>query len=402
MSFEDWEEVRLGDVLFKIIGGGTPSKNKKDYWNGNIYWCSVKDMIDGKYHLNKTQDKITKKGLENSASNLILKNTLIIATRMGLGRAFISGSDMAINQDLKALVPNEKITMEFLLWTIILNSSKLENLGTGATVKGIRLEILRSLKINLPPLKTQKKIAKILSNYDDLIENNLQQIKLLEEKARLTYQEWFLRFRIDGVKLEIDDESGLPFGWERKKITNIANINEKSISKKTAPKEIKYIDIASTETGYFQEPEKILFENAPSRARRILRYGDIIFSTVRPNRKTYSLILDNDNTLIASTGFVVLSPIEIINYAFIYLSISNQKFIDSVVAVATGATYPAINQKDFEKLKIVIPKKFILEKFSKLAIPMLELKNNLLNQNQNLKEARDILLPRLMTGIIEV
>ena len=85
--------VPLGDVLEKIIGGGTPSKENKSYWNGSIPWCSVKDMKEGSYRIKKTEDFITERGLENSASNLIPKNTIITSTRMGLGRAFLSGVD---------------------------------------------------------------------------------------------------------------------------------------------------------------------------------------------------------------------------------------------------------------------------------------------------------------------
>ena len=92
-------------------------------------------------------------------------------------------------------------------------------------------------KINLPPLPTQKKIAKILSNYDDLIENNLKRIKLLEESARLTYEEWFLRFRIDGKKLDIDPESGLPFGWEVRKISDFVDTASGGTPSRRKPEE---------------------------------------------------------------------------------------------------------------------------------------------------------------------
>ncbi|WP_177428524.1 restriction endonuclease subunit S, partial [Candidatus Venteria ishoeyi] len=85
--------------------------------------------------------------------------------------------------------------------------------SSGTAIINISQGSLKYIKIYLPPLPTQKKIAKILSNYDDLIENNLKRIKLLEESARLTYEEWFLRFRIDGVKLDIDSETGFPYGW---------------------------------------------------------------------------------------------------------------------------------------------------------------------------------------------
>ena len=111
-----------------------------DYWDGKT-WCTVKDMTDELYRLSQTEDKITLKGLKNSSSNLIKKNTVITSTRMGLGKVFINDVDMAINQDLKALIPNSKITNDYLLRTIKLYSDYLNTLGNGATVKGITLDI---------------------------------------------------------------------------------------------------------------------------------------------------------------------------------------------------------------------------------------------------------------------
>jgi len=131
-----FNKAKLGDVLSEIIGGGTPSKAKPEYWNGNIPWASVKDLSDNKFHLDSTEDYITEEGLKNSASNLVKKDTIILPTRMGLGRVVKSKIDLAINQDLKAIIPNEKITNDFLLWIIVSVASKLQKLGTGSTVAG--------------------------------------------------------------------------------------------------------------------------------------------------------------------------------------------------------------------------------------------------------------------------
>jgi type I restriction enzyme S subunit len=229
---EGWKEVVLGDVLFKIVGGGTPSKAIDSYWNGDVYWCSVKDMTEESKYLYSTEDTITFEGLKNSSSNLIKRGTVVTATRMGLGRAFISGVDMAINQDLKALYPNEKIDNIFLLYTILFNKDVIEALGSGATVKGIKLETLKSIKFLLPPLETQRKIAKILSNYDDLIENNLKRIKILEEMAQQTYEEWFVRMRFPGYETAtINETTGLPEGWERDLVGNQLDITSTGVNK---------------------------------------------------------------------------------------------------------------------------------------------------------------------------
>ena len=231
-----WENIKLGDVLEKIIGGGTPSKEVPDYWDGDIPWATVKDMVEGAYQLSDTVDHITELGLQKSSANLIPKNTVIISTRMGLGRCFRNKAEMAINQDLKALFPSDSLLSEYLLWLMVYLGPSIEHMGTGTTVKGIRLENLRDLHVKLPPIKTQNKIASILSAYDDLIENNNKRIKILEEMAQSIYQEWFINFRFPGhekVRMVESELGMIPEGWEVVKIGNIlTNIKNRPKIKK--------------------------------------------------------------------------------------------------------------------------------------------------------------------------
>ena len=91
----EWQDVKIKDVLDKIIGGGTPSMEIPAYWDGDIFWCSVKDMSSDRFKLSETKDKITSEGLKNSSTNLIPKNTVITSTRMGLGKAFINEVDIS-------------------------------------------------------------------------------------------------------------------------------------------------------------------------------------------------------------------------------------------------------------------------------------------------------------------
>lgn len=284
-----------------------------------------------------------------------------------------------------------------------IGQKEIQNNLIGSSQKALTIDSLKKIKIVLPPLPTQQKIAAILSAYDDLIENNLKRIKLLEEMAQITYEEWFVRMRFPGYEsVPIDPTTGLPEGWEVQAISTICDVNKTSISTRNAPEKIRYIDISSAETGSYSFPQEMAFSVAPSRARRRVAFGDTIFSTVRPNRRVYSLILEDDPLLVASTGFAVLTPHQHHNFPFIYLTIDQQSFTDAAVAVAGGAAYPAVNQTDFERIKIMIPTAELMKKFSDICAPNFILKSQLLRENMLLKEARDILLPRLMTGVIDV
>jgi len=180
---DEWEIVSLGQIT-KIVGGGTPSRDIEEYWkNGTIPWVTVKDLHDGLL-IKESEEYITEKGLQSSATNLIEANNIITSTRMGIGRFYINEVDVTINQDMKALFAKDNIDKQFFLWSLLLFGKKLEVLGTGTTVKGILLEDLKSLKLILPSMTEQKQIAKILTTQDKKIateETNLAKLGELKK-----------------------------------------------------------------------------------------------------------------------------------------------------------------------------------------------------------------------------
>lgn len=166
---DSWEWVRLGDVLLDTIGGGTPSKNNSKFWNGEIPWISVKDVHKYEYEIYKTKDFITKLGLENSSTNMIEANTLIVVTRMAVGRIAINKINACINQDLRALITSKYFYKKYLLYIY----SNLTFETSGITVKGITISKLLNTIIPLPPLIEQKKIVqRIMRLFTRLRGNN--------------------------------------------------------------------------------------------------------------------------------------------------------------------------------------------------------------------------------------
>ncbi|HCM6447022.1 TPA: restriction endonuclease subunit S [Klebsiella pneumoniae] len=157
---EGWVKSELDNILLTIIGGGTPSKAIPEYYQGDIPWMSVKDM--NKHTLTDTIDHITNDAVENSSTNIIPAGTPIIATRMSLGKIVTASFDSAINQDLKALFLSSGVERYFFIHWYRSQAQLIESLGTGTTVKGIRLEVLKALSINLPPFFEQKIIAEKL------------------------------------------------------------------------------------------------------------------------------------------------------------------------------------------------------------------------------------------------
>ena len=173
-----WVSVKLGEILVDIIGGGTPSRNNPDYWEGDIPWFTVKDMRTRRPP--DSIDHISEAAVRESATNIIPADTVIIATRIGLGKVIRAPFKAAINQDLKALILPEDVSKGYVEYWILSISNYLESIGSGTTVKGIRLEQVRSLPFPLAPINEQKRIVaeieKQFSRLDEAVEN-LQRVK---------------------------------------------------------------------------------------------------------------------------------------------------------------------------------------------------------------------------------
>jgi type I restriction enzyme S subunit len=306
------------------------------------------------------------------------------------------------NLSIVVLANRLKVDKMYLFYH--LSSTKLWNLRTGSAQAQITISNLSEHTIKLPPLDIQKKIAVILSVYDDLIESNIRRIAILEEMARLIYREWFVNFRFPGhekVKLVDSPLGKIPQGWEVKKLGDICSVNNNSVRNLDSFSEIVYLDISSVTKGEVTEMKVISTDEAPGRARRRTNNGDTIWSTVRPNRMSYALILEPPDNLIASTGFAVLSP-KNNRIAFTYLSTTNDEYVSYLTSRAKGSAYPAVTGSDFVESNIVVPKQEILDKFESQLQPLLYLVANLRKQSTNLRQTRDLLLPRLISGEIDV
>ena len=279
------------------------------------------------------------------------------------------------------------------------------SVSNGATVHHLNVQDIRNLPLPpLPPLDEQRRIASILSAYDDLIENNTRRIAILEEMARRIYEEWFVHFRFPGherVRM-VDSELGsLPAGWRWVKLKEVAHVNRKSIKRDREPEQIVYVDISSVATGSINKKEAMAYEAAPGRARRIVADGDVIWACVRPNRKSFSLVLDPEPNLIVSTGFAVLSAVAV-PWTFLYQAVTTEDFVAYLTNHAKGAAYPAVGAEDFKNAEFVLPDDATLRTFNDAAEPMARLISTLQRNNTNLRTTRDLLLPRLISGELDV
>lgn len=274
----------------------------------------------------------------------------------------------------------------------------------GATMASLNQKILERIELPIPPLPVQRRIAGILSAYDELIENSQRRIAILESMARALYREWFVHFRFPGHESvpRVPSLLGeIPEGWEVRKLADVAEVNRAQINARTAPEELHYIDISSVSPGQIDSTTTYTFADAPGRARRIVRHGDVLWSCVRPNRRSHAQVMHPVLNTIASTGFAVLTATKV-PFPFLYFATTTDDFVAFLINNATGAAYPAVTATTFEKADLFVPPAPLLKAFGDVTIPMAEQIHTLQRQIQTLRRTRDLLLPRLLSGQIDV
>ena len=191
---KEWRVIKLDDLSLNLIGGGTPSTSNPAFWDGTIPWMT--SAYINRRLVTKGQRNITEEGLKNSATNLIPKENLLITTRVGIGKVAINVIDMAISQDLTGIIVDKtKSTPDFLYWFFISIENKLKGLAQGSTIKGILREELGRLKVTLPSLSEQQKIAEILTTVDLKIEIEEKRKERLER-----IKKWLMEELLTGKK----------------------------------------------------------------------------------------------------------------------------------------------------------------------------------------------------------
>jgi type I restriction enzyme S subunit len=385
------EKQKLKDVCVRITKGTTPSTYGFPFVESGINYVKAESILEGGGILPTTFafiDELTHEYLKRSI--LCDKDILISIAGAKLGKCgFLTEQYLPANTNQAVgivRVDQNNADPKFVYYNFVNGHTYqvINSLNSQAAQPNLNLGQLGELEFRFPPLPTQRKIASILSAYDDLIENNLKRIKLLEKKAFLKYKGIVRSEKLKRIRLG-----------------DVATVNYASLKANSNIDKILYVDIASVSTGSIDSKTQYDIKDAPGRAKRIVKHEDIIWSCVRPNRKSYSFVWRPEENLIASTGFAVISA-EKIPSTFLFQAITASEFVNYLENHAKGATYPAVTASDFEEAFINIPSKVLMEEYHKEVYPCFELKNILQKQNTKLREARDILLPKLMNGQIEV
>lgn len=283
----------------------------------------------------------------------------------------------------------------FVYYSLKINEKYIKLFSTGAAAQTITKEMVKRLEITLPDLFKQQKIVSIISNYNDLIEINNRRKQLLEEITRLIFHEWFVYFRFPGNK-KVKIINGIPEGWEKTDINKIAIHVKKSysINDENLPlvdlARIQSKTLAITEVGSSPDLEtsRIIFEK-----------DDILFSSIRPY--LHKVVLAPFKGITNVSVFVIRAK-KLTLRAFLTILLSSNYAIQYANQHSTGTKMPVVKWDSISKMSIIIPPENIMNKFQNMVGSMLEKIQLYYFQNQKLTQARDLLLPKLMSGAIKV
>ena len=199
----------------------------------------------------------------------------------------------------------------------------------------------------------------------------------------------------------MDSELGdIPVGWQIGALSDVCKLNPGAWSARKHPDVLEYIDLSNVKSGNIEEATSYLWEDSPSRARRVLHCGDTIVGTVRPGNRSFALIATNGLT--GSTGFAVLRPCQMHHREYVYLAATADDAIERLAHLADGAAYPAIRPDVVTDAEVVVPDDEILRRFSAITAPMFEQMAVCQKEASVLSSLRDTLLPRLISGKLRV
>jgi len=336
---------------------------------------------------------------------------LILAREAPIGNVAIISKNLQVclGQRTVLIRPDKsKVDPNYLVYLLLGDEvqGRILSVSNGATVHHLNMADIRNLRLPpLPPLPIQHKIASILSDYDDLIENNTRHIAILEELAQSLYREWFVHFRFPGheKKRLVESELGLiPKGWEVVRFTDMADILSGGTPRTTISEywngPIPFFTPRDAPSSFYvTETEKSITQIGLRACNSKLYPKNTVFITARG---TVGKVVLSAVDMAMNQSCYALQGLDGIDQFTIFLSISN--CIDQLKQNAHGAVFDTIIVDTFRMLQVVKPPLALTNAFRSLVSPVFELVLNLLNKNTNLRQTRDLLLPKLISGEVDV
>ena len=395
----EWKEVRLGDVCTRVCSGGTPKSTNLSYYGGKIPWLNTKEIDFNRIYF--TEKTITDSGLNNSSAKWIVPNTVTVAMYGATaGKSCIVKVPMITNQACCNLTINDEVAdYEFVYYSLKNDYTTLASLANGGAQQNLNAQIIKDYVLKMPSLADQRRIASILSSLDRKIELNNKINADLEEMAQAIFKNWFVDFEPFKDGKFVDSELGMiPEGW---KVGTLGDITKNKSAKVKERNDVKVLSPVTTGELVLSEEyfTKQVFSSSIAKYK-IVNKGDFAYNPARVNIGSLGRNeFDFDGCV--SPVYVVFSVLDgYENYFDLFRK--TDFFKDSVASLAIGGVRQSLSYDDLSSIEVIIPSENAVEEFNNLYNQMKKtIKANKLEISR-LSTLRDTLLPRLMSGELEV
>jgi type I restriction enzyme S subunit len=383
----DWDISSIYNLV-DILGGGTPSTQNIDYWNGNIPWLSVTDFNNGHRRVFDTEKKITEKGLSESNTQILKMGQVIISARGTVGVIAQVGRDMAFNQSCYGIIGKNGISNDFVYYLLKNYISDFKQKSHGAVFDTITRDTFKNIEVAIPTERERDQISEILSSLDDKIELNRKINFNLEKLGSFLFKEWFIDVdnqQIGKVSDLIRVESGFPF--------HSSMFDENG--------DYKLVTIKNVQDGFFVPECTDSLSEIPSKVPTHCRLnnGDILLSLTGNVGRVCFVYGEN---YLLNQRVANLVPIDENNRAFTYFLFRQKDFQNTLIGISRGTAQQNLSPIETKSLEIPIPSQDMLDRFADVANPIFQKLVENYNEIKNLSTLRDLLLPRLMNGKIRV
>ena len=403
-----WQVKRLNSIILDIIDyrGKTPKKLGGSWSESGIIALSAMNVKQGELvKLKKAKfvnDELYRKWMKSE----VAKGDILMTSEAPLGETYLvpDNRKICLSQRLFCIRANPNLILpEFLFYffNTPISRKQIDLKATGTTVLGIRQPDLREIPVIIPPLPTQRKIATILSAYDNLIENNTRRIKILEDMAQTLYQERFVHFRFPGhenVPMVESPLGPIPHGWKVGKLGDLAESVRRNVKPSDIDQETPYFGLAHLPRKSIALADWDSVDSINS-VKLVFKKGEILFGKIRPYfHKVGVAPLDG----ICSSDAIVIRPKRNEYFAIILACVSSEQFIAYATTTSQGSKMPRSDWNVLVKYPILIPTDQITQCFSNFTCDVVDKIQNLIFQNRNLRQTRDLLIPKLISGEIDV
>lgn len=405
MSSNEWRKIKLGDSLDALIDyrGKTPKKTLK-----GIPLITAKIVKNG--FIEDPNEFIAVEDYESWMTRGIPKiGDVVLTVEAPLGEvAQINSTNIALAQRIITLRGKKGVLdngyLKYFLQSDI-GQNRLRERETGTTVTGIKQSELKLLEIDCPDFNKQQIISKILSDLDNKIVNNFQTNKTLEKIAKTIFKEWFINFNYPNAdgKMKQSEFGEIPEDWEVRKFGDLAEQVKSSINPSLEPdKEFNHYSIPAFDAN--ELPSNDLGSSILSNKTLVKKYS-VLFSKLNPRiSRVWSIGDIDESNSICSTEFIGFIPIKMNYYSFLNYFLKQPELITKLSGIATGTSnsHQRIKPTDLLELDLLVPKEELLILFETITRPFLETRFHKIQENKNLRAIRDSLLPRLMSGQIDI